>query len=388
MIHLSGLLWPIHLKPMPDELLSSWLMRITRAYITTPHTFVRKLWPDIEIWNRDLDRLAPMTIIEDLARHTGVSIQRAINTTLRAYEGVVFEHLAVNGLTSWILPLQIWHRVHLRRGQQYCPACLANGEQYFRRRWRLSLVTGCTEHGLVLLDCCPRCGASVNFHRAAYWIPRLGSCYRCGYDLAQSIDVVEYSDPQEIRAQRHLQYVISRGFADIRGVGPVYSHLYLLGYRVICRYLLSRRGQPALFAITRGHSLPSIKSVEHVPSNMDFAPIQLRRHLILAAWKLLAVWPDSFVESCRRYHIRGSDILGDDRLLPHWLQRTLQQHINHMHYSQTVIELRSAIQYLDSRGIKATPTSIYQVLGRAVPKDKAAYLQALAMTCKSGTNQG
>lgn len=106
MIHLSGLLWPIHLKPMPDELLSSWLMRITRAYITTPHTFVRKLWPDIEIWNRDLDRLAPMTIIEDLARHTGVSIQRAINTTLRAYEGVVFEHLAVNGLTSWILPLR------------------------------------------------------------------------------------------------------------------------------------------------------------------------------------------------------------------------------------------------------------------------------------------
>ena len=88
---------------------------------------------------------------------------------------------------------------------------------------------------------------------------------------------------------------------------------------------------------------------------MDFAPIQLRRHLILAAWKLLAVWPDSFVESCRRYHIRGSDILGDDRLLPHWLQRTLQQHINHMHYSPTVIELRSAIQYLDSRGIKATP---------------------------------
>lgn len=386
-MYLSGLLWPIHLKPRPDELLSSWLMRLTRAYVTTPHTFVHKLWPDIAVWNRDPDRLAPMAIVEDLARHTGVSIQRAFNTTLRAYEGVVFEHLVVNGLTPWILPLRIWHRLHLRCGQQYCPACLAQDEQYFRRRWRLSLVTGCTEHELVLLDCCPRCGAPVNFHRAAYWIPRLSSCYRCGEDLVASVDAAEHLDSQELQAQRHLQYVITRGFAELRGVGPVYGHLYLLGYRAVCRYLLSKRGQPALFAITRGHSLPAVETVQVAHNNMDFAPISLRRRLILAAWKILADWPDGFVESCRRYRIRGSDILGDDASLPHWLHRTMRQHIDHMRYTPTVAELCSAIRFLDSRGVKVSPRSAYHVLGRTAPKDGTVFLQALGMTRESGPGQ-
>ena len=29
--HLSGTIWPIHPKPLPDELLTSWMVRIARA---------------------------------------------------------------------------------------------------------------------------------------------------------------------------------------------------------------------------------------------------------------------------------------------------------------------------------------------------------------------
>ncbi len=377
MIQLSGLLWPVHLKPRPDELLSSWLMRLTRAYATVPHTFTRKLWPDLAVWNRDLDRLAPPEIIRDLAQHTGVSIQRAFGTTLRAYEGIVFEALIQNGMTPWILPLQIWHRLHLRHGQQYCPACLDCDDPYFRRRWRLSLVTGCTEHGLVLLDRCVHCGAPINFHRAAYWIPRFTSCHKCGEDLASTVQKTTKLDLQELRAQRHLQYTISRGFVDLPDAGPVYSHLYLLGYRAFCRVLMSSRGRCALVDLTRDHDLPAVDMKNHVEENLDFAPIALRRHVLLAAWKAFRSWPDGFIEVCHRYGLRGSDFRRDGQILPYWMHFVVQRNIDRPFYCTNVEELTAAIRYMDSHDIRVTPRSAYHLLGRASAKTVDRYLEAL-----------
>lgn len=379
MIQISGLLWPVHLKPREDELLSSWLMRLTRAYNSVPHSFTRLLWPGLSIWNRDLDRLAPSALIRDLAQHTGVSVQRAYGTTLKAYEGVVFEHLVTNSVAQWILPLQIWHRLHLRHGQQYCPRCLAEDEPYFRRRWRLSFVTGCTRHGLALLDRCVACGAPVNFHRAAYWIPRLSSCFKCGVDLATAVESPLVLDRHELRAQKHLQYTIIRGYLEIQGLGPVYSHLYLAGYRALSRVLLSPRGPRVLAALTSGHNLPEVDFTNAAEDNIDFAPIELRRHVILAAWKLLHDWPNGFAESCHRYGIRGSDLRRDGPELPYWMHRIVRLELDKPNYVATTAEIRSAARTLAAAGFAVNPKSVYRALGRATPKQLDRYWEALSV---------
>jgi hypothetical protein len=36
---LSGVLWPIHPKPLEDEQLSSWMIRLARAYEIKPVSF-------------------------------------------------------------------------------------------------------------------------------------------------------------------------------------------------------------------------------------------------------------------------------------------------------------------------------------------------------------
>jgi hypothetical protein len=379
MIQLSGLLWPVHLKPREDELLSSWLMRLTRAYSSVPHSFTRLLWPGLQIWNRDLDRLAPTVVVRDLAQHTGVSIQRAFGTTLKAYEGVVFEHLVTNSVAQWILPLQIWHRLHLRHGQQYCPRCLSEDEPYFRRRWRLSFVTGCTRHGLALLDRCVVCGATVNFHRAAYWIPRLSSCFKCGADLATAVASSLMLDRHELRAQKHLQYTIVRGYLEMQDLGPVYSHLYLAGYRALSRVLLSPRGPGALAALTDGHDLPKVDFTNPAEDNIDFAPIELRRHVMLAAWKLLHDWPEGFAESCRRFGIRGSDLRRDGPPLPYWMHRVLRLDIDKPNYVATTEEIQAAARVLSAGGSPVYPKAVYRTLGRATPKDLSRYYAALGL---------
>ncbi len=38
-------LWPVHLKPQEDELLSSWLARLALAHGQTVATFTSQVWP-------------------------------------------------------------------------------------------------------------------------------------------------------------------------------------------------------------------------------------------------------------------------------------------------------------------------------------------------------
>ena len=377
MIELSGLLWPVHLKPRPDELLSSWLLRLTRGYSMVPHSFCKRLWPSLSIWNRDIDRLAPAELITDLAQHTGISLQRAWGTTLKAYEGVIYETLVTKSVSQWILPLQVWHRIRRRPGQQYCPACLDTDDPYFRRRWRLSFVTGCVEHGLVLLDRCVGCGAPVNFHRAAYWVPRLSTCYRCGKDLTDGLSLAVPLGREELRAQKHLQYTTMRGYLELDGYGPVYSHLYFHGYRVMSRVLLSPRGRVALRTLTQDLGLPSADTDNTGDDNIDFAPIELRRHVVLACWQVLHAWPDGFAEFCREYHIRGSDLRRDGPVLPFWMHDVIRRELDKPNYCAAAAEVLSAVRHLELRGLAVNPKSVYRLLGRATPKDQRVYREVL-----------
>lgn len=201
--NLSGELWPLHLKPLPDELLSSWLARLSRAHGLLLHTFCDIAWPRKAIWNRDVDKLADKEIVRLLAQKTGTSYERAFATTLAAFEGYLYEKHNPYGSTPWLMPLGIYHRLRKRRGLQYCPACLTEDpDPYFRRHWRLAFVTVCVKHGLELLDCCVRCRSPVNFHRVKADAP-LSQCYRCKKDLASFVSCQRAADDSEAAFQRH-----------------------------------------------------------------------------------------------------------------------------------------------------------------------------------------
>lgn len=69
-------LWLYHPSPLPDELLSSWLVRISHGHEMKLQTFFRvSLGKGQEIWTRDIDRQAPEWLLHALSEHTGISIQ-------------------------------------------------------------------------------------------------------------------------------------------------------------------------------------------------------------------------------------------------------------------------------------------------------------------------
>lgn len=373
---LSGLLWPIHLKPLDDELLSSWLMRLSRAYGLNPHTFCRMVWPDQSIWNRDLDHLASQLVIEILAQKTGVSIQRAWRTTLPAYEGVVFEKLTEKGRTSWLLPLGIWHRRHLRFGQQFCPACLATDyEPYFRRTWRLAFITCCVRHTRALLDRCPKCEAPVNFFYNKAGRENLALCSTCDFDLRRSPPDRVAPSVYEIRSQRSLQRVIERGWSPIGEYGPVYSHLYFDGMRVIARLLLSPRHRGSLKWVLGEEPtyVGAPNAMRH--RTLEDHEIGTRRAVTLAAWVLTHEWPKGFARFCRENRIRGADVLRDFSSFPYWLQRGVRDELGLPTQPIAEREIVSSVSYLKKLGLPLTHRNVFQLLGRTAPPDAASRIR-------------
>ncbi|MFA6699756.1 MAG: TniQ family protein, partial [Thiomicrospira sp.] len=88
---LSGKLWPVHPHPSPDELLSSWLVRIAHGNGEKVQSFCHhEFGIERQIWNRDIDRQAPEWLLTILSERTATTIERVKQTTLKRYEGVLF----------------------------------------------------------------------------------------------------------------------------------------------------------------------------------------------------------------------------------------------------------------------------------------------------------
>lgn len=174
---LSGDYFPYHPKPLPDELLSSWLTRIAHGHGQTLRSFCRAVWPKSEYGYCDVDNLVERKLVVTLAERTGVEALRVRATTLVDYEGRLMRAFSPKG--DWILRGSLDpgdKRVRL----QYCPRCLADDPvPYYRRAWRLGLFCACVRHGTLLLDRCAYCHAALIPHR----VTALYRCQSCLSDL-------------------------------------------------------------------------------------------------------------------------------------------------------------------------------------------------------------
>jgi Zn ribbon nucleic-acid-binding protein len=191
---LNRLLWPIRYKPLPDELLSCWFIRLAHGHGLKVQTFSNLLFGQRrQVWNRDVDRLGSPWLIEELSLRTGTPFEVAERTCIRTLEGTLFSSFKLSGTLPWVLSMGMYHRKRTAFGMQYCPTCLATDQvPYYRRTWRLAFMTVCPTHEVMLHDRCPQCASPLSFHRAEMGRGGLDDalemvmCHACGMDLRQS----------------------------------------------------------------------------------------------------------------------------------------------------------------------------------------------------------
>jgi hypothetical protein len=230
-------LWPIHPQPLPDELLSSWMISVARDNGFKVHNFyAAHFGRERQIWNRDIDHHAPAWLLEGLEAHSGLPLARLEAMTLRAFESVVFERFNESGSTRFLMPLSIFHRTRRAFGQQFCPLCLATDRTpYLRRRWRLALSVVCARHGVQLQDRCGGCGSPLAPHRAdmntTRTFPLRSTLRQCGYCRGSVVAPGVPSTREAIDVQQRIDRALDLGFVTLPNQATVYSHLYFDGVR-------------------------------------------------------------------------------------------------------------------------------------------------------------
>ncbi len=389
---ISGNIMAVHLHPLPDELLTSWIVRLAQAsgLKLQPYcdvTFGRER----SIWTRDFDKSVRDDFLDEFSQLTGVSFDRVLGTTLRSYEGILYEHHNPHGNSKWILPLGVYHRTRRHAGLQYCPLCLAEDQiPYFRRKWRLAFYTVCDRHGMLMHERCAQCAAPVAFFRRElgdrhkFEIDSLTLCHVCGADLSRA----EARDPSVGDVQPLIQLQSLASFFELGWIfcGSAsfqYAHLFMDVLHRICNLLISLRGKSLLDLAACKMGFPPVEAVGN-HQGFEYLPLRERHLLMMVGLWLLLDWPERFIHTCHDAHITSSRILADWSA-PYWFASVLNELLGCGEYSPTAREASNAAMHLSHKHKEVTARSVGRLLGYRDAKAAECYRKP---QCPPMTDEG
>jgi hypothetical protein len=335
---------PCATHPKPDELLSSWLTRLAHDHLLKTHTFGKMLFPGANVWNTDLDKSAPDSMLRTLAECTGTPLARVEQTVLRRYEGILYLRANVGSTTPWLMPLGIYHRTRRYYGLLFCPCCLGKDgtTPYFRTHWRLAMMHICTRCSVQLLDRCPECERPVTFFRVELGRKLsladrpISHCFHCGLNLAAI--TWEQATTSALTAQIELERIMYEGWNE----QVFYPHLYFIVLRQLVKQLINARLPSAAFQravdIETGWSpLEEDMSIRKSKIPLESLPLRVRGGVIRQAQWLLTDWPHRFVEVTQRHGVTSTPFLYAINNIPFWFQDIVIENLYVSRYFQTFL---------------------------------------------------
>lgn len=372
------MLLPLHPQPKPDEILSSWMVRLAFANGFPLHTFYANLLGyRAPIWNRDTDRHTSMALLSLLGRYTGQPLSALHALTLDAYEGVLFEQLPTIGIAPWILPVGVLHRLRRRAGMQFCPLCLlSDAIPYYRRSWRLALHPVCVQHRCVMQEYCPSCHEPVAYHRHGVGRGKkisdqaLQCCHLCGCDLRCAQPAyVDWPDPLSWQSLSKMICSFEQGGWNCGPLTPPCGVPFFSGLRVLVGVVNGRHGMRLRERLSDilGVSFDNRDPAHHM--EFELLGASERSKLLLATSWLLADWPCRFVSMCAECAFTRSRLAEDVRGLPFWLASVADEYLDRRLYLPNASEVVAAGNYLRCCGENVTPRTLGLALG--LPRDSA-----------------
>ena len=320
---------PASLPPLPGEATASWIIRLAEAHghnARSLSSFLcgRSLHHNPDFSGTNGDRL--VAVLGEATR-LGANYIRS-ECTLAGLEGRLFVRAGHSTKLPWVLPqgsYQAW-----RPAMQFCPWCLDDASPYFRRNWRLSLFSVCTEHFLHLRHACPACGVPIDLSRIEMRYGRgiQPFCWQCGFDLRRP-PVRCADDVDADMAQEHFTALMfgEAGSGWPTGTSPseYFSVLAELCTRLSVRgsHLYRWRENAAKAA---GTVLPELDH-RGAAAFDALADPDLRRPFVRTAAWLLEEWPTRFLEQARAAHARSTDLVPRCTRVPGWFLDPLQTHL-------------------------------------------------------------
>lgn len=329
---LSGKLWPAHPKPLPDEILSSWIVRVAEANAIKLQTLCWMLFGNARSpWNRDVDRSAPKWLLKAICEHTGTNYWDAYHTTLTTYRAVLYPGRQRSGQLRWILPVGTYAMTRKGYGQQFCPQCLAEDLMpYFRKAWRVALFTFCPAHQVMLYDACPSCGMPVIFHRRDFGVEienvkPICVCHTCGFDFRTAARTLPIFPNEEIRAMfcEMLHFVQSP-----EGRHKLFDLGFLAVLHQFCRIMGARQNGGRLEKFVAEQLGMRMAEMMLGRTSIEHRRVGERHDLLLCALWLMAAPAERIREVWEAKAVRYNLILKDMEEVPKWFRQLVKRFSN------------------------------------------------------------
>lgn len=348
--------------PLPDELLSSWILRTAAGMLMKPYDFTHTYWRSRPpVLTRDVDRLGPINIIQGMAEGTETSLDRASQTALHSLSGYLFEDINLRGYALWLTPIGVRSRNRSSFGLQYCPKCFEEDQApYLRKSWRLAISTVCLRHAIVLADRCPECAASLAPHRSKV----LDKCWKCSCALSSAVTAPAW--PEVVQLQAQFETVLREGWA-VLGKGVVH---YAPRYFLLVRQLLQLvnagpRRTPFVEAIgKRNPALLAFVGSPRPNETVENLPPAARHDLFSFVAPLLADWPDCFVEAAQDAELWRSKAFAGMEDVPWDYHRIVMQNLDKTSYQIDDGEIRSVIAYLERVKGRVKYVDLVKLIGK------------------------
>lgn len=282
--------WALNVPLLPDESLSSWLVRAALRQGCDPLTLTGAIWPKWRIWTRDIDREIPDVRMNPLENASGISSSEFKKSALRYdCERVAGYTLPETRTWPWLLALGTRNRTH-RGGQQFCPLCfMGDSAPYLRRHWRLAWHTGCRTHGVQLVDDCHACKAPIEPHRLVAEDVHLAQCGRCKYDFRETVCTA--LSLEELGFQKMADSVLKEEIAAVGGNSIAVAEWFSVAAFFLSVVRRASRCPESAFAdALRSLGIPITASMMPLSGlAFELLPVCERKELLVAVKRLLSI---------------------------------------------------------------------------------------------------
>lgn len=296
---------PFFIRPHKDELFSSWLIRCSYLYKAKPHVFSKFIWGSTQIWNRDIDKSIKIEDLNKFSELNHTSLHDGFLTTLKSFEGILFDEINVNGQCKLITTAGIYHRKRKHFALMYCPVCLRQNK-YFRKNWRLAILISCPTCKVYLLDRCYNCGNPLMPFRlnvsekGSYSDLFLNYCWCCKFDLCEGPTIKPPEKVLKFTAQvdKYLNDNSMKSEAREFFKELIFFVRILTSNRKLIIYLANKE-------ICRIPNVP--KPLKNFP--IEMLSLENRKEVIQGLIYLLSDWPKNFVKFIKENNVKYSELV-------------------------------------------------------------------------------
>lgn len=330
-------------KPLPDEILTSWLTRTAYAHLTHPKTFMNMHFSTGTFnWRPNFDASVSDEIMHIIERKSALRFKTIYQMCLKSYESYLQESIIPDGLNMFVVP------------QRFCPICLREDQfPYYRKSWKILLTTVCVKHHCYLYDRCPSCGAFLKLANMYHNTLSFVFCHKCGFDLRKARKrTVPKIFNSAFKRMRRIESVLKRGYI-VFNKKPVYSFLFFEVFVQLAKVIL---------AYKKNDSIDHQLKIKNIAQNNHFTKAQpvirelsiTQQFIVLSAiMELFRHYPKNFDRFVKANILTHWLLTRDLKEIAFWYENLLDEVAPQTCFTSDLLteqEVKNAIEWLKSQG--------------------------------------